>query len=44
VRLLWGAGIMWVVTNEAEARVLAQHGGLEKSDPAGVILYMMNGP
>jgi hypothetical protein len=37
------------VVNEAESyRVLAQHSGLpgwlEESDPAGVILYVMNGP
>jgi hypothetical protein len=36
------------MTNEAEARGLAQRGGspcwLEESDPAGVILYVINWP
>ena len=39
---------LWSDTKRPKARGLVQHGGppcwLEESDPAGVILYMMDGP
>jgi hypothetical protein len=31
-------------TMRPKARGMAQHGGPEESDPAGVILYVMDGP
>ncbi len=40
--------VLWMCVNKPKARGLAQHGGppgrLEESDPAGVILYVMDGP
>jgi hypothetical protein len=40
--------ILWVETMRSKARGLAQNGGppgwMEESDPAGVILYVMDGP
>ncbi len=42
------AAFVFYIVMRPKARGLAQHGGLpggpEKSDPAGVILYVMDGP
>ncbi len=51
-RWQWGAArscfLEWPIPMRPKARVLAQNGGppggLEESDPAGVILYVMDGP